>query len=568
MIMRNMRNYITGHSWRMYQGSPLKGLLLMVVMLLLFGSCIKDDIPYPRIRQNILALVAEGESGPAAIDSISYEVNVYLKEDVDIQAVKFTEYRISEGGSSDPDLLEGTYDMTDPLEVKLTLYQEYTWTITANQDIERYFEIEGQIGESVIDPVAHRVIVSVPRGTNTSDLILKRVKLGAEGVSTMVPDLSAGVINLSKPLDVEVTTFGRTETWTIYVELIETLVSTTNVVPWSEVIWAYGTCPSDKTGGFEYRETGESEWISLDARYVTQEGGAFSAYIPHLKPLMEYSVRAVIEEEKGNEIKVTTEGTADIPDGDFEQWWKDGSVWYPYAEGGEQFWDTGNVGAASLGQSNVVPTDYTVTGSGQAAKLETRFVGLGIFGKLAAGSIYTGKFARVDIPNGILDFGRPWTLRPTRLRGYFQYETADINYVDASLSYMKGEPDTCHIYVALTDWSAPYEIRTNPKSRQLFDSNASYIIAYGELVYSGKMDKYKEFTIDLEYRDKTKVPSYLQITCATSKYGDYFTGGTGAVLYVDQFSFDWDYPDPVGTTGVKSKSPDPVKKVSKKVGKK
>lgn len=57
------------------------------------------------------------------------------------------------------------------------------------------------------------------------------------------------------------------------------------------------------------------------------------------------------------------------------------------------------------------------------------------------------------------------------------------------------------------------------------------------------MDSYEEFEIKLDYRDTSRVPTYLLITCASSRYGDYFTGGTGAVLYVDQFSFDWDLPD-------------------------
>ena len=216
------------------------------------------------------------------------------------------------------------------------------------------------------------------------------------------------------------------------------------------------------------------------------------------------------------------------------------------------------------GQSNVVPTDHTVTGTGQAAQLETRFVGLFGLGKLAAGSIYTGKFVEVDGSNGILDFGRPWQLRPTRLKGYYQYTAAPIDYADKALSYMKGEPDTCHIYVALTDWTAPYQIRTNPKNRQLFDSNSSSVIAYGELTYSGEMSAYKEFAIDLKYRDTSKVPTYLLITCAASKYGDYFTGGTGSILYVDQFSFDWDYPE--GVNPLTSKGAKQFPRASQSVG--
>ena len=55
------------------------------------------------------------------------------------------------------------------------------------------------------------------------------------------------------------------------------------------------------------------------------------------------------------------------------------------------------------------------------------------------------------------------------------------------------------------------------------------------------MDAYRPFEIKLDYRSTSRVPTYMQITCSASKYGDYFTGGSGSVLYVDEFSFDYDY---------------------------
>ena len=75
----------------------------------------------------------------------------------------------------------------------------------------------------------------------------------------------------------------------------------------------------------------------------------------------------------------------------------------------------------------------------------------------------------------------------------------------------------------------------------MFNKDADYIIAYGEMLYSGTMDDYAPFEIKLEYRDYFTNPSYIQITCAASKYGDFFTGANGAVLYVDEFSLDYDY---------------------------
>ena len=511
--------------------------------LMMLAGCIKNDLPYPRIQQNILQISADGESKTATIDSSRFVATVYLNEWVDIKKVSFKEFEISPEGTASPDLSEGTYDLSTPLSVELTRYQTYQWIIKAEQQIERYFTIEGQIGESVIDVAGLRVIVNVPDNADLSSLTVESIKLGPERITTYNPVMVAGnKYDFIRPFVVSVNYNGIEEEWTIYVQTVASNVSTESVDAWSRVIWAYGTCASDKTGSFQYKEADKEEWIDVDPSWVTQNSGALTCRIPHLQPLTEYVVRAVVEGEYGNEITATTQETADLPDGSFDQWWlKNNKVWCPWDEGGTPYWDTGNTGAATLGQSNVVPTEHTVTGTGRAAELNTRFVGILGLGKLGAGSIYTGSFKKVDGTNGILDFGREWKLRPTKLRGYYQYKTATIDYTNSEWTDLKGRPDSCHIYVALTDWTAPYEIRTNPNNRQLFNKDADYIIAYGELIYSGTMDDYEAFEITLDYKNTYQVPTYLQITCAASKYGDFFTGGNGAVLYVDEFSFDYDY---------------------------
>lgn len=518
-------------------------IFTIVVSVAWLAGCIQNDLPFPRIPQNIIAVAAVGESKQAYIDSIAFEVNLYLDETVDIENVSFSEYRITPGATSDPDLLEGTYDFSSPVYVTLSRFQDYDWKLVANQDIVRYFQVAGEVGESIVDPVGHRVIVNMPAGTDLANLTLQRVKLGPEGITSITPSLDPGPLDLSYPLRVVVACHGRYEYWTIYAQFTETIVSTTSVDAWSKVIWAYGNGPADVKNGFEYKKEGSEEWIPVPERYVSQTQGAFSCYIPHLDPLTKYAVRAVSGENIANEVQVTTQSTAVIPNGDFENWCQIGKIIFPYAEGGPEFWDTGNTGASTLGQNLTVSSEDTPTGSGLSAELTTKFVGIAGIGKLGAGSIFTGKFAKVDGTNGILDFGRPWNLRPTKLHGYYKYKTAAIDYVSSEFASLKGRPDTCFIYVALTDWTAPYEIRTNPKNRNLFDPNASYVIGYGKMQYSGTMDDWQEFEIPISYRSTSKVPTYIQITAATSKYGDYFTGGNGAVLWVDQFSLGWDLDD-------------------------
>ncbi len=507
------------------------------------GSCIKNDLPYPKIPQNILSIAAKGEINPARIDSTDYSVKLFLDEEVDIQAVEFKEFTYTEGATCNKNLLEGSWDLSIPMTVELSLYQNYQWLITAEQDIERYFTIEGQIGETVLDAVGRRIIVNVPENANLTNLKITSIKLGPRNITTITPELKVGsTINLSSPLRIDVSAWGRTDDWTIYAQRTKQVVTTSAVDAWSMVVWAYGEGPADGDNYFEYREQSSESWTAVPKADITSKDGAFSCCIKHLKPLTPYVVRSRSGDNIGNEIAVTTQATEVLPDGDMEQWWLNGKIWCPWNENGTQFWDTGNTGAATLGESNVKPSDYVPAGmSGKSAELKTEFKGIAGIGKLAAGSIYTGAYKKTDGTNGILDFGRPWKVRPTKLRGYYQYTNGDINYSNKEMADLKGRPDTCSIYIAMTDWTAPYEIRTNPNNRQLFDKNASYVIGYGQLERGTSMSGYEEFEIELKYRSTSIIPSYIMITCASSKYGDYFTGSTSSVLYIDQLSLDYDY---------------------------
>lgn len=90
--------------------------------------------------------------------------------------------------------------------------------------------------------------------------------------------------------------------------------------------------------------------------------------------------------------------------------------------------------------------------------------------RFAAGNIFTGDYVRTDGMNGVLSFGRPFTSFPSKLRIHYKYSSVTIDKVgDDAYRYLKGQPDSCHIYIALTDWDKPREIRTRPSERQLFE---------------------------------------------------------------------------------------------------
>ncbi len=240
---------------KIYNSGIFSRLSLLFILVAL-GSCIKNDIPYPRIQQNIMELVPEGELKSSLIDSVSCEVTLYLEETADIRNVRFEKYAYSSGAETTPNLMEGSYDLSSPIIVTLYKYYDYDWTVKAEQTIERYFSIEGQIGESVVDPIGHRIIVTMPEGTDLKNLTLEQIKLGPAGITHLTPEIKPGKIDLSYPLKVAVECFDRTEYWTIYVELSELVVATSRVDAWSEVIWAYGDGPSDAINGFQCKEDG------------------------------------------------------------------------------------------------------------------------------------------------------------------------------------------------------------------------------------------------------------------------------------------------------------------------
>ena len=156
--------------------------------------------------------------------------------------------------------------------------------------------------------------------------------------------------------------------------------------------------------------------------------------------------------------------------------------------------------------------------------------------------------SRWTVQTVFLNFGQPFTGRPTKLKGYYKYTTAPITDLPAEGSQdytrfqnYKGKPDTCAIYIALGDWTEPIEIRTRPTNRKLFDKNDEHIIAYAEMYSGTTVTEYKKFELNLDYRVTNRVPTYIVIVCSASKYGDYFVGGRGSTLHVDELSLDYDY---------------------------
>lgn len=514
--------------------------IIVMLCIAIMTGCIRNDIPYPRIQANFITFTAAGQDRSSVIDTINRVVTLYFPENVDIRNVAVEEYSITPGATLHGIDLDKHIDLESPARLTLSLYQDWPWSIVASQQIERYFTVNGQVGQTLIDVPGQRVVIYVSKNADLSRILVETAKLGPEG-STMTPPITGRYINAVRPVEVEIESWGRKELWTIYVEQSDTDVSTVSADAWTNVAWVYGRAEAGKDNGIEYRLQGDTEWLRVPDEDMTVDGGSFFARITHLSPQTDYETRAFSGESYGEILSFTTGSAIQVPNSSLDDWWLDGKVWNPWPEGGEQYWDTGNKGATTLGTSNSFPTDDTSSGTGWAAQLETRFVGIGMLGKLAAGNLFAGRYVKTDGTNGILSLGRPFTERPTGMRGYFKYTSATIDYVSTEWADLRNRPDTCIVWVALIDQDEPFEIRTNPRNRQLFDPDGSYVVAYGKMQCGSTVSDYTPFEFELEYKSTSRVPKYILITASASKYGDYFTGGAGSVMCVDDLELIYDY---------------------------
>ena len=509
----------------------------MLCLAAMLSGCIKNNIPYPRIQANFVTLEASGQTGTTQIDTVNRVATITLPEDANIYSVRISGYSLTPGAHIVDNPFGNPVDLSEPIYVYLELYQSYLWSITAVQNIERYFEVSGQMGETAIDVPGHRVVVYVRSGTDLKEISVIRAKL-ASTAAAMTPDLlEGGTFDGSKPFTVTTDTYGHKEVWTVYVQTVEEAVTTVGVDAWTCVAWVQGQGEAGLDNGFEYRITGSEAWTKLPESQVTHNGGAFTGCIMHLSPETSYEVRAYSNDNYGSILSFTTGKELQVPNSDFENWWLDKRVWCPWAEDGEPYWGTGNQGAATVGQSNTVPTDDTPTGTGRAAKLETKWIVV----KLAAGNIFTGTYIRTDGTNGVLSFGRPFTERPVRVQGMYKYTGAIIDRACNEFKNLIGQPDTCSVWAALIDSDEPYEIRTNPNNRRLFNPDGPEVIAYGQLLNAETITSYVPFDFELKYKSTSRVPKYLIICASASKYGDYFTGGAGATMYIDDIKLVYDY---------------------------
>lgn len=283
---------------------------------------------------------------------------------------------------------------------------------------------------------------------------------------------------------------------------------------------------------FQIKEKSAVSWTDIDAGalQIDETTKTFTTIVKSLKASTTYVFRAVSAEDKETkEIEFTTSAAETLHNLSFDDWSKSDKM--PNAEG-YAIWDSAN--STNL---TVTTTPSTDAVKGKAARLESiSAMGIGI---LAAGNIFTGKFIQVDGLGAQLDWGVTFSSKPLALRGYYKYSPKTIDKAKNPYSDKKGQMDESQILIFLTDWTGPFRVNTNNKQFVDYDNDPE-IIALGQLNSSNTDKEYVQFTLPIVYRDNSRIPTHIVLAAASSRYGDYFTGGVGSVLLIDEFEFVYD----------------------------
>ena len=545
----------------------------MCVAFLAISGCISNDIPFPVVVPNITSMEVENAES-VEIDSQNRTVTVHMAETADLRAVSIISVKFDNDITTVSSPVEGVHDLTEPLKVTLTTYGTgYEWSIVARREIERYFTVAGQIGSSAIDPVNCRAIAKVGKKALLTKVEVTSLKLGPEGLTEYSLDPSQ-MRDFTHGITLEVTAFGLTEVWNLYVENSEQELGIQKINPWTCEAYVTSLGMAGVENGFLYRAKESETWLPVDEADITADGGTFIAHIRHLTPETTYEVMSYCGEVETPVKEFTTDAARQLPNSSFEYVSKvTGREFYKFydpncgVEGATtKFWASGNGDEETVG--SIIPGSVAViTVPDESDKVDgNRSVcaqSQSAYVTIAAGNLFTGQFVQtVGTSGGIVNFGRPWTSRPTALRMWCKYKTGTMNYVsgdlpsDINLTKDK-DYDRAQIKVALGTWTAreykgsadcPVKINTTDPSTFVDFYTDKSTIANGDIIIyndgyqinrGGKTGSatngWVQYTIPITYRDTEKYPTHIIISCAASQYGDYFTGSTSSRLWLDKF---------------------------------
>lgn len=538
-----------------------KFTFLISFFSLLAVSCLKNDIPYPVVVPHILSLDAEGAKA-VEIDAHKQTVDITLEEDYDLKNVRINGYTtdIEENKLSLSSEIKGSHDLTSPWNVTLSTWQDYKWTISAQRPIERYFTIERQVGETVLDVENRRAIAYASKTVDLSNVVVKSLKLGPKRVSTYSLDIKyikkfIDDDGNSTPIEIEVKSFGDSEYWTLVVEHSDISVNVKNINVWTKEVYITAVGVEGQKNGFKYRVVGESGWTDVTGGALSMTGGQFTAHITGLTPATTYEFYAYTGDDTTDVQQFTTDPARQFPNNSFEHFSKvtdaDYYKWYDPScddpESREIWWACGNGegkdGVAGTGTLNLVltfPDSEEKADGGWSVRCESK----SLVGVLACGNLFTGRFAKIiGTTGGAVNYGRYWTTRPKALKVWYKYESGIIDIIGkrpVGDNTQVGDNDRCEIAISVGNWdykkmggNPESPVYVNTTEGRYYTEKSDGVIAFGHHVSNQSCD-WTQIEIPLNYKTLTERPTHIIVTCAASYLGDYLTGSSKTKLWVDK----------------------------------
>lgn len=516
--------------------------MTMCLTVLMMASCIENDLSYPQVSVAFTSFEVEGQKS-VTIDDASRTIDIVMGEAADMSEVKVVGFSVS----NDAEVVGGMpeyLDLRDTLQLTLHLYEDHVWTIKASQPIERYIRCDNQVGEAVLDVDEKTAYVYVNDNQSLLSVRFNEMKLEPEGsvIESTLGFISQGGQSVPVTekcvfpmvLDCVIMRYfyvkydGEEIRWSVKVLQKPVEVGMESANPWTFSAGVKGVTDGKGTPAFEYKKASDADWSTWED--VELSGTTATADITGLQEDTDYVVRMTNGYISSSEMSFRTGKAVQLPNLSFDNWSKDNK--YPNAAGSD-VWDSANSSGVTITTS---PSDDSV--KGKAARLES----LKKFGVMAAGNIFTGSFGNFVLSGGAgasLNWGTPFSSRPLALRGYYKYSPVAVDNARKPYEDMMGKTDQSQILMFLTDWASTFTVNTATGTFVNLDSDPG-IIALGQLNTSETDSDYVHFTIPLTYRSNDRIPTYVVIACASSRYGDYFTGGVGSVLLIDEFEFIYD----------------------------
>ena len=285
----------------------------------------------------------------------------------------------------------------------------------------------------------------------------------------------------------------------------------------------------------------------------------------------EYEYQLIIDSaEVGAPVKTKIGDGKQMPNSGFETW-TGSSPLLPYGNGVEQWWDTGNHGAATIGGN--VTTNAADAHSGRySAYLNSQNVVV----KFAAGNIFVGAYVATAGTNGLIGFGKEFAYdyKPKAIRFWYKGNVGSIDKGSGAPGVKSGDSDVAQFYCLLcSNMKGPHIVDT--RDNDTFMNIDSETISYctnvngasskndatdGHIVgcasweksqtqitktdgsgskitesTNAKIDVWTMVEIPINYNSTygNEMPNYILVTASASKYGDYFMGSTKSEMYID-----------------------------------